>query len=100
MERKEKRRHTPGLTSQVRDKEWARKTVSLTKFRHSPEFPHKFAKHLLAKRDIMERETLSLLVHTEEQFAIVKWFRDGKELLVERKRGNRLAEDRNVVIGH
>ena len=42
----------------------------------------------------MERETLSLLVHTEEQFAIVKWFRDGKELLVERKRGNRLAEER------
>jgi hypothetical protein len=37
----------------------------------------------------VEKETLSLLARTEEQFAIIRWYRGDKELTVERKRNQR-----------
>ena len=39
---------------------------------------------------MVERETISLMARTEEEFAIVKWFHNDKELVVERKRNQRL----------
>ena len=39
---------------------------------------------------MVERETISLMARTEEEFAIVRWFHNDKELVVERKRNQRL----------
>ena len=39
--------------------------------------------------EIMERDSLNLVVTTEQEFVIVRWFKDNKELLVERKRNQR-----------
>ena len=39
---------------------------------------------------MVERETISLMARTEEEFAIVRWFHNDKELVMERKRNQRL----------
>ena len=47
---------------------------------------------------MVERETISLVAHTEEEFAIVKWFHNNKELVVERKRNQRLKLNTNRTL--
>ena len=54
------------------------------------EFLHKFSKPLVTQLYMVERETLSLMARTEEEFAIVRWFHNDKELVVERKRNQRM----------
>lgn len=39
---------------------------------------------------LVEKETMSLLAGTEEEFAIIRWFHNNKELSVGRKRNQRL----------
>ena len=55
-----------------------------------PEFLHKFSNPLVTQLYMVERETISLMARTEEEFAIVRWFHNNKELVVERKRNQRL----------
>ena len=47
---------------------------------------------------MVERETLSLMARTEEEFAIVRWFHNDKELVVERKRNQRLKLNTNGML--
>ena len=62
------------------------------------EFLHKFSNPLATQLNMVERETISLVAHTEEEFAIVKWFHNNKELVVERKRNQRLKLNTNRTL--
>ena len=50
------------------------------------EFPHQFVQKLPNQLDITERDNLELEVMTGEEDADVKWFKDGHEVVLERKR--------------
>ena len=55
-----------------------------------PDFPHKFVKTLPETLSLTEKDMLVLKVTTQEDFATVKWFKDGEEVKNVRKRNQRM----------
>ena len=56
----------------------------------SSDFPHKFVKTLPDTIDLTEKDMFVLKVTTQENFATVRWFKDGEEIKNVRKRSQRM----------
>ena len=62
----------------------------LSKSQIFQDFPHKFVKTLPETLNLTEKDMLVLKVTTHEDFATVRWFKDGEEVKNVRKRNQRM----------